>query len=249
VTVQIEMPPRIVLLLTLALALFLSPHQRVDAADRIVAYTAYLPPLSIDEVHKGVAIELMELVGEKADLDLEIRFAPWKRAQLLAENTPGSLIFTVAYSKSRAEKLQYIAPLIFTESTFVTVNEPVDTFEKVVQSGKTVGVHLGSQRSRILEREGVTNFVEVPRAEQMTTMLETGRIDIWYTMSLRAVYMSKKMGYDSKKLVIGAPVSHGVQWLAANKSLDPEIRARLSKAVSQVRRDPRFWEIVDSYTG
>ncbi|WP_209017262.1 substrate-binding periplasmic protein [Roseibium aggregatum] len=236
-------------LLTLALLLTTTQDQRASAAERIVAYTAYLPPLSIDKVQKGIATELMELVGEEADLEMDFRFAPWKRAQVLAENTPGSLIFTIAYSKARADRFQYIAPLIFTESAFISLDDSIDSFEQVVAAGKMVGVHLGSQRSKILKREGVEKFIEVSSAEQMATMLKAGRIDTWYTMNLRAVHIFKKMGYDSGKLVIGAPVSHGVQWLAANKSLDPKIRARLAKAISKVRRDPRFWEIVDRYSG
>lgn len=78
-------------------------------------------------------------------------------------------------------------------------------------------------------------------------MLQTGRIDAWYAMSLRASYMFKQLGYDPRSLVIGAPVTHGIQWLAANKDLNPDIRARLSAAVSKVWRDPRYWQIVDRY--
>lgn len=218
------------------------------AAEELVAFTGYLPPLSINEQEKGIAVELMELVAEEAGLDIKIRFAPWRRAQLLAENTPGSLLFTAAYSRNRSEKFQYIAPLLYTESAFVTLDQPLDTFEKAIESGKVIGVHLGSQRSQILQRFGVRNVEEIPSAEQMSVMLKTGRIDAWYTMSVRASYMFRQQGYDPGSLVIGAPVTHGIQWLAANKDLDPQIRGRLSAAVSRVWRDPRYWQIVDRYT-
>ncbi|MEM9633082.1 MAG: transporter substrate-binding domain-containing protein [Pseudomonadota bacterium] len=223
---------------------FLTP---ASSEDRIIAFTGFLPPLSIDPDQKGISVELMELVSEKAGLEFDIRFAPWKRAQLLAENTSGALLFTVAYTKTRSEKFQYIAPLIYTESAFVTLDEPLDTFEKAIEADKVIGVHLGSQRSRILQRKGATNFIEVSSAEQMTTMLQTGRIDAWYTMSMRAKYMFKQLGYKSDQLIVGAPLTHGIQWLAANKDLDPDIRAKLSAAVSKVWRDPKYWEIVDRY--
>ncbi|POF31725.1 ABC-type amino acid transport substrate-binding protein [Roseibium marinum] len=220
-----------------------------QAADRIIAYTGYLPPLSINEQRKGIAVELMELVAEASGLDIDIRFAPWKRAQVLAETTPGSLLFTIARSQERREKFEYIAPLLYTESALVTLDQPLDSFEKAIETGKLVGVHLGSLRSRILKQAGTTNYAEIPSADQMTTMLQTGRIDAWYTMPMRANYMFRQLGYDPKRLVVGAPVSHGIQWLAANKSIDPRIRARLAKAVSEVWRDPRYWKIVDRYAG
>ncbi|MHA7772142.1 substrate-binding periplasmic protein [Roseibium sp. M-1] len=232
---------------TTGLALLLSGLSSMAAAP-LVAYTGYLPPLSIDEEHKGISVELMELVAEKAGLDIDIRFAPWMRAQLLAENTPGALLFSVAYSKSRGDRFTYVAPLIYTESAFVTLDQPLDTFEKVIETGKVVGVHLGSQRSNILQRFGIRNVEEIPTAEQMSIMLKTGRIDAWYTMTIRAGYMFRQQGYDPKELVIGAPVTHGTQWLAANKDLDPDIRARLSAAVSKVWRDPRYWQIIDKYS-
>ncbi len=233
--------------LALGIGLFCGATLQAEAA-KLTAFTGYLPPLSINESHKGIAVELMELVAEEAGLEIDIHFAPWKRAQLLAENTPGSLLFTAAYSKARSKKFQYIAPLVYTESAFVTLDQPLDTFEKAIATGKVIGVHLGSQRSRILHRFGVRNVEEITSAEQMSTMLRTGRIDAWYTMSIRASYVYRQQGFDPGELVIGAPVTHGTQWLAANKDLDPEIRARLAAAVSRVWRDPRYWQIVDQYS-
>lgn len=235
-------------ILVLALAVLMPAPLYAQEKLRLTAFTGYLPPLSIDEKQKGIAVELMELVAAEADIELDIRFAPWMRAQLLAENTPGALLFTAAYSRARREKFQFIAPLIYTESAFVTLDQPLDTFEKAIETGKVIGVHLGSHRSRILNRFGVHNVEEIPTAEQMGTMLRTGRIDAWYTMSMRASYVFRQQGFDPKTLVIGAPVTHGTQWLAANRDLDPQIRARLATAVSRVWRDPRYWQIVDQYS-
>lgn len=234
--------------IVVAACLACSAPLQAETETKLVAFTGYLPPLSIDQTRKGISVELMELVAEEAGVDLDIRFAPWKRAQLLAENTPGSLLFTAAYTRARAKKFQYIAPLIYTESAFVTLDRPIDTIEEAVRSGKVIGVHLGSQRSRILKRSGVTNLEEIASAEQMSGMLRAGRIDAWYTMSIRARYVFREQGHDPRTLRIGAPVTHGIQWLAANRDLDPEIRARLSAAVSRVWRDPRYWQIVDRYT-
>jgi len=215
--------------------------------EKIIAYTGYLPPLSINERDRGIAVDIMELVAKEAGLELDVHFAPWKRAQILAENTPGSLLFSLAYSRDRAEKFVYIAPLIYTESTFVTLDRPVDSFEEALAANMVIGVHLGSQRARILKRAGLTNLTEVATAEQMVQMLHAGHVDAWYTMSMRASYITRQQGLDPKQLQIGAPLSHGVQWLAANRSLDPAIKARLSKALSKVWRDPRYWQIIDSY--
>lgn len=233
--------------LTLGLGALCCSAVQAQEKHKLVAFTGYLPPLSIDAENKGIAVELMELVAEAAGIEIEVRFAPWKRAQVLAENTSGSLLFTMAYSRARSEKFKYIAPLIYTESAFITLDQPLDTFEKAIESGKVIGVHLGSQRSRILKRLGVDNIEEIPTAEQMSTMLRTGRIDAWYTMSIRANYVYRQQGLDPKDLVIGAPVTHGIQWLAANQDLAPELRARLASAVSQVWRNPRYWQIVDQY--
>ncbi|WP_208988719.1 ABC transporter substrate-binding protein [Labrenzia sp. VG12] len=233
--------------LALGLGVLCGTAAQAQERTKLIAFTGYLPPLSIDAENKGIAVELMELVAEEAGLEIEVRFAPWKRAQVLAENTSGSLLFTAAYSRARGEKFQYVAPLIYTESAFITLDQPLDTFEKAIESGKVIGVHLGSQRSRILKRLGVGNIEEIPTAEQMSTMLHTGRIDAWYTMSIRANFVYRQQGLDPKKLVVGAPVTHGIQWLAANKDLDPKIRARLASAVSRVWRDQRYWQIVDQY--
>ena len=219
------------------------------AREKLVAFTGYLPPLSINAEEKGIAVELMELVAEEAGIHLDIRFAPWKRAQVLAENTPNSLVFALAATRERFKKFTYIAPLIYTESAFVTLDEPINSFENAIGNERVIGVHLGSQRAKILQRNGLTNLTEITSAEQMTSMLHAGRIDAWYTMSIRASYMAKQLGYNPDELVVGAPLSHGVQWLAAHKDIDPDLKARLSLAMSKVWRDPSYWQIVDSYVG
>lgn len=221
--------------------------QTAQNRETVIAYTGYLPPLSINNQEKGIAVEIMQLVAEEAGIDLDIRFAPWKRAQILAQNTPGSLLFSLAYSRKRRDKFVYIAPLLYTESAFVTLGRQIDSFERALEDNKVVGVHLGSQRAKILKRNGFINLTEIATAEQMSDMLQAGHIDAWYTLSMRASYIAKKRGHDPRQLVIGAPVSHGIQWLAANRDIDPELKGRLSNAVSKVWRDPRFWEIVDSY--
>ncbi|WP_420414635.1 substrate-binding periplasmic protein [Roseibium sp.] len=229
------------------ICVFLSWSALAHSHNKIIAYTGYLPPLSINKQEQGIAVEIMQLVAEEAGLELDIRFAPWKRAQILAENTPGSLLFSLAYSRKRSEKFAYIAPLLYTESAFVTLDKRIDSFETAVEEGKTIGVHLGSYRAKILKRNGLTNLTEIASAEQMSDMLHAGRIDAWYTMSMRASYMAKKRGRDPHQLIIGAPMSHGVQWLAANRDIHPVLKGRISEAVSKVWRDPRFWQIVDSY--
>ncbi|MEO9530526.1 transporter substrate-binding domain-containing protein [Roseibium sp.] len=234
--------------LLLCLGFLVASPLRAETATRLVAFTGYLPPLSIDKQHKGISVELMELVAEEAGLEIEVRYAPWKRAQVLAETTPGSLLFTAAYSASRKEKFRYIAPLLYTQSSFVTLDRPLDTIEEAIENNKVIGVHLGSFRSHILKRSGLGNLEEISSADQMSSMLRAGRIDAWYTMSIRARYMFQQQGYDPEDLVVGAPVSHGIQWLIANRDLDPKISSRLAAAVSQVWRDPRYWQIVDQYT-
>ncbi|GAA0772717.1 hypothetical protein GCM10009077_05880 [Roseibium denhamense] len=215
--------------------------------EKVIAYTGYLPPLSINEAEKGITVELMELVAEEAGIDLEIRYAPWKRAQILAEKTSGSLLFALASTRERRSRFHYIAPLIYTESVFVTLERQINTAEEAKTAVRPIGVHLGSQRSRILKRHGVSNISEVATAEQLAAMLYAGRIDAWYTMRVRANYTAKTLGFDPKALVAGAPLSHGIQWLAANKDVSPEMRARYSAAVSKVWRNPRYWQIVDKY--
>lgn len=233
--------------LLLCLGLLATAPLKAEPAPRLVAFTGYLPPLSIDEHRKGIAVELMELVAEEAGLEIEIRYAPWKRAQVLAETTPGSLLFTAARSRDRRKKFNYIAPLLYTESAFVTLDQPLDTIEEALAKDKIIGVHLGSQRSRILKRHGIGNLEEISSAEQMSAMLRAGRIDAWYTMSLRARYIAREQGHDPNDLVIGAPISQGIQWLVGNRDIDPSIRSRLAAAVSRVWRDPRYWQIVDQH--
>ncbi|MTI42666.1 amino acid ABC transporter substrate-binding protein (PAAT family) [Roseibium hamelinense] len=216
--------------------------------ERIVAYTAHLPPLSIEGTPPGMAVEVMQLAAARAGIELDVRYQPWKRAQASAQSTPGTLIFSIGRSASREEAYHWIAPLFDTESGFVSLSEPVDSYQEAISKNINVGVLLGSGRVRIFKNEGLTNLSEIPSESQIAAMLNAGRIEAWYTMTWRAAYLTKKLGYDPARLKIGKPVWSGQQYLAAHKEFDPDISARLRQAIEDVRRSPDYADIVRRYT-
>lgn len=218
-----------------------------DAAPKVTAFTGFLPPLSVNPRDKGIAVDLMEIVAQRVGFELDVRFQPWKRAQVSAEATPGSLIFSIARTKARLDRYYWIAPLVFTQSSFVTLADPIDGFEDALRTGARTGVLLGSARARFLRRKGLTTIVEVSSEDQIAAMLDAGRVEAWYTMDWRAAYLFRQQQLDPSRLVIGKPAWVSAQYLAANKDFDRALAARIADVVNALVGTPEYQAVIDRY--
>jgi len=218
------------------------------AGKTLTAYTSELPPLSLSETEKGIAVEMMEAVAERARIDLNIEFVPWKRAQTIVQNTPGTLIFSIGRSDEREQEYAWIAELFATESGFITTGKPINSFAQAVAEKPTVGVLLGSGRVQVLNENAVTRLDEIVEEEQILSMLNTGRVDAWYTMLWRAAYLLKEEGFDQDTFAFGNPVYVGHQYLAAHRDFDPELARRLAAAIADFRASPEYQKLIKHYT-
>jgi ABC-type amino acid transport substrate-binding protein len=216
-------------------------------AEPITAYTSFLPPLSLNKTEQGIAVEMMETVAKRAEIDLRIEFVPWKRAQTIVQNTPGTLIFSIGRSDEREQDYTWIAALVETESGFITTNKSIDSFSQAVREKLTVGVLLGSGRVSILRENNVTALDEIAEEDLFLYMLNTGRIDAWYTILWRGAYFRKKQGFDREAFVFGKPVFVGRQYLAAHKDFDPDLARRIANAIAVFRETPDYEALIDKY--
>ncbi|MHA7777672.1 substrate-binding periplasmic protein [Roseibium sp. M-1] len=240
-----NLPSRYFLRISAAILYFASASPSL--ADTITAYTSFLPPLSLNESDKGIAVEMMEAVAERAAIDLRIEFVPWKRAQTIVQNTPGTLIFSIGRSEDREQDYTWIASLVETESGFITTGKPIDSFRQAVEEMPIVGVLLGSGRVRVLRDNDVTTLDEIAEEDQFLTMLSTGRIDAWYTMLWRGAYFLKKQGYDRDAFVFGKPVYVGRQYLAAHKEFDPDLARHIADTIAAYRKTPAYRALINRY--
>jgi len=237
-----------VLLIALALCLPIMPKNAV--ADAVKAYTAELPPYTIapDLEKPGIAHEILLMMGKRAGVDIEIIYVPWARAQKEVQDTPNTLLFAATRSKNREDLYSWITLMAEPAEVFVTRNgAKIDSYDDAKSLG-TVIVLADTPREKKLRDNGITNVKPVKKLELAARILNGDRADAWYTYDQRAAAIYKQEGFDPAELVFGKVLAEPKNWLASNKSFDPEISAKLGAAMDAIRADGTYAMVVDKYT-
>ncbi|KIT14355.1 substrate-binding periplasmic protein [Jannaschia aquimarina] len=222
---------------------------QVGSAETIRAVTSdFLSPLSIgpEREDPGFNVELMQAIAQRAGLDLEIEWMPWKRAQAVVAQKPGLLLFGATRTAAREERYEWVTPLITAERVFITAGDQINDFEGAR------GLGLIAARSiyrETLLKMGFPN-VEEGHSHSNYQKLKSGRVDAIFTISVRARYIwEKELGFADDAFTVGRSVSSSDVWLAASKGYDRETARRLHEASLQIRSDGTFEKLHEKYFG
>ncbi len=229
------------------LILFTTLSATQAQAETITIFTAKLPPFTISEKDKGISHEILEQVAVRAGIEIEFKYLPWKRAQSDAQATPNSLITTMIRSTAREEKYNWIIPLLESQTAFISLTKPVNSFEEG-QALKKVAVLRGTPRERNLTKQNFGNIHAVNGTDLAARLLNGGRVDAWYTIVQRAAFVFKSEGYDPGSLVVGTPTSVASLWLASNKTFDSALAQKIKTTVEEFRKTPEYQAILDKYS-
>ncbi len=212
------------------------------------AYTAHLPPFTLSMEDKGISHELVEELAKRTGHTINIKYLPWKRAQLTAQKDPMGLAFSMSRSKSREDKYTWVVELMQAGYTFVTKTKPINTFDEAKKAKKIV-VLSGTPREKNLKKENFTNFEGKSDTTTAAKFLNAGRADAWYTIDARAKYVFKSLGFDQSKLIIGTPTKISHMWLGGNKAIDKSVIKDFEKAMAEIKADGTYDSIMKKYLG
>ena len=234
------------LVLSFALSLGLATPQLY--ADTVTAYTSALPPytISAEDSSPGISHELLIEMAQRAGVDLEIKYLPWKRAQMTVQKTPNTLLFTATRTQKREALYGWVVEMAAPSEVFVTTSASVDSFEAASKLDR-IAVMSGTPRERRLDENGLANTQLTKDTATAGRLLEHGRVDAWYTLNQRAAYVFKSEGFDPSVLVFGLPQRTTSNWLASNLEFDPQIAGKLAKALEEMRADGTYDAVLAKY--
>lgn len=215
----------------------------------LTAVTANLPPFTIENapLERGFSYDLVIEMGKRAGFRIEVEFMPWKRAQVVALETPGILIFTLSRSASREANYHWIVRLLETKVGFVSTKGAIDSFAQA--KPLLITVVPGGPQSRELDQAGVKRVELIEDPNAAAKMLESGRVDGWYTHDLRAAYVWKKNGFATGSLSFGKPIRAQQMYLAANKDISPAVVDKLRAAYDSMLKDGSYAMLFRKYFG
>lgn len=218
------------------------------ASANVQVHTADLPPFAVPDNADmpGITVEMLREAAARADVDLDILYSPWKRAQNTVHTTPQTIVLPPARTATREEKFDWIAKLLEIQFMFFTNGEVINSFEEAQSLGKIV-VLRDSAMMHILKSKGFTNLMPVNDLRQVPKMLASGRADAWFEVGHMAQSVLKGAGLPKDTLAQGDTVLATDLWIASNHEFDDAVGARLAAAVEQIIADGTRDAIVAKY--
>ena len=216
----------------------------------ITAFTAKLPPFTIqaDGDKPGFLHEVVVEMAKRANVKLNLKYLPWKRAQKMGQQTPNSVVFGMTRTSKREPKYNWLVNLVEPDYVFVSTKKPVNSYDEA-KALKNISVLAGTPRERRLKAEKFDNFETVNKVGLNAKKVHGGRSDAWFTLSHRAAYVWLQEGFAADKLIVGKSVKKTETWLGGNKELPKGLKERFEKSLASMKSDGTYQKFYKKYFG
>ncbi len=214
----------------------------------VPVHTAELPPFvnSDNTEMPGITVEMLREAAKRANVEIDISYSPWKRAQSVVHATPQTIVLPPARTSAREEKYDWIAKLLKIEFMFFTNGAAVNSYEDAKALG-SIAVLRDSAMMHILTAKGFTNLTVVNDLHLVVNMLKAGRVDAWFEVDHMAHSVLKTAGVPRSTFAQGEAVLETDLWVASNHEFDEATAASLAAAVEEMVADGTRDAIISRY--
>jgi polar amino acid transport system substrate-binding protein len=180
------------------------------AADEIRIVTEELPPYNMTQggLLTGMSTEVVQAVLKEVGMTASIQSMPWARAYDIALNAENVLIFSITRTAQREKLFKWvgiIAPVHWYLFSDPRRNIPLDRIDDARK------YQIGTVKEDAGEQYLVTKGFAVGKNLQSSNKYEynyekfkLGRIDLWISIELNALYLIRRAGDDPDRTVVRA---------------------------------------------
>lgn len=224
---------------------------RIATSEELELYGLNFPPFQIEFPEndlKGFDVEVVTEVFERAGIDVEVRFLPWKRVIAVAKKGVIAGMVSCSYQKEREEYLLFSDEISKSRRSFATVVGnvlgPMNTFEDA--KGKMIVVTSGHGTEKELVKKDVVH--ESSFTDQASIkMLINGRVDAFYSSRELMQFLAKEMGV-SDKLEYHDVSSKSVHLCLTKKWQGADaLMSKFNKTLKEVKADGTYEAIHSKY--
>ena len=228
----------------------------VLAADDIRIVTEELPPYNMTQDGRltGLSTEVVLAVLKEIGVDASIQPMPWARTYDIALNSENVLIYSIARTEQREKLFKWvgdIAPVhwvLFARPGSAIRLKHLDDARKY-QVG-TVREDAGEQ---YLESQGFVvgkNLQSSNKYEYNYEKFKLGRIDLWLSVELNALYLMRRAGDDPAQtalLALRLPELDGRLYMAFSLKTPDALVERFRKGLEAIRKNGTYDAILKKW--
>lgn len=246
----VQLPNRIVILLTILLCGGQTPFSAPLAARDVFIYTENYPPYNYADENAAIvgdATTLVEKVMRESGLEYRITLVPWARAVRFTETADNALIYSIARVPAREKRFQWLVPLANDEYYLFARSGDTRTFTRpqIISGSVKVVCVFGDISCLLLRQSGIPNHSIVTSSALSRPgsmkLVEAGRVDLYTAGIINYRTNIKEQGFHEAafkpvfKLDVGLTL-----YLAGGVITKPEITNAISKAYERLKAKDDF---------
>lgn len=195
----------------------------------------------------GFLMEIFQAMADQLNIEPDIHFMPWNRAQAEASNTPNGLIFPLARTAVREPQYLWLCRVFDIPVMFVTKEgAPVINSYQEARQFRGIGVIIGTPQERTLQEQGVPHVRFT--GSELYQALANDEIRALYTARPEAVYGWRQGGFDGK-LQFGDTLQRLPLWIAAGRASDRLNPGNWQRALQSLKASGYFRSTEEKYFG
>lgn len=202
---------------------------------------------------KGIAVDVLEAMFDEMNVGLgkgDIKLLPWAKGYDLAQNDPGTVLFSTTRSEARENMFKWVGPIAPTKISLVArkdSNVSISSIDDVKQY--TVGVIRDDIGQQLLEEAGVsTSSLDiVSRADSNIKKLSRGRVDAWAYEETVAMWLIKSEGLDPADFEPVHTLSESQLFFAFHMATPDALIEEFQQALDAVKDSGQYQQVMDTY--
>jgi polar amino acid transport system substrate-binding protein len=202
-----------------------------------------------DGKFSGMDIEIVSEIQKRVGNTDQIQLVPFTRGLKYLDAEPNTLLFSMARTKERNDRYQWIGPVseavygFYAKADSNIVINSLDDARKVA----SIGVYRNDIRDQFLTRQGFTNLDRADNSFLNLRKLMAGRDDVIASSAFGIKAEAKHAGYNMKDIKFLYAFLRSQIYIAASKNTDPNVVANWNSALDSMKKDGTLKSIFKKY--
>jgi polar amino acid transport system substrate-binding protein len=215
---------------------------------RLVLTTESAAPHSMLEGKRvvGIGADTVREIMVRAHIDHTVEILPWKRAYTAALEHHDTCVFSTTRTPEREALFKWVGPIGEADWVLMARADRKIHLDSLDDARRyRIGTYNGDARDLYLRARGF-DVDPAPNDLLNPRKLMANRIDLWAASIRRGSVALERMGYAGK--IVPVLVFNKIRvYLACNRAVPDELRARMSTALESMEHDGSLQRIMHRY--
>lgn len=233
---------------------FLFFQTSVVSAQTLKAYTEEWPPYNFihDNEVTGIATDILKAACAGAKIQCEFHLVPWTRAYKTVQETPNTLIYSIARVPARESHFVWVGPVL-PRTTWIYVRKEVAEKIHTIKDVAKLKVGLIRAEASVAElvQAGVPESV-IRIFNSNTDVMRTaksGNLDVLVNTEIGMAMNQKNFDIPADSFVRRMKLyDGGGLYFGMHLDSNPELIEKLQVSIDKLKREAKIQAIVQQYT-